>query len=248
MTGAASSCFFKTILFEIQFEEGRMMTTKSLSCLAAGMILAVAAAPAQAQVAISVGTPGVYGAIDVGNAPAPALVYQQPVAIETVPVGVAPMYLYVPPAQYAAWGSYCAQYNACDRQVYFVSRDWYSRRYVPYYNAHRSYYEGRRGAFERMHGGRGFAERRGLAGRGGPRGLADRRGPGGRGFAERGAPGHGGLAGGHIENHGGLANHGGIANHAAPGHVGGIANHAAPAHTSAPHVGGGGHGGGGHHK
>ena len=151
------------------------MKMRPFSYLAAGMILAAAAAaPAQAQVALSVGTPGFYGAIDLGDAPAPALVYQQPTIIQPAAVGVEPMYLYVPPAQYANWGSYCAMYGACDRPVYFVSRDWYSRVYVPHYRSHRAYYMGRRAEFDRVRGGHGFPERRGAIRPGGPGRIENR--------------------------------------------------------------------------
>jgi len=124
---------------------------RAISYLTAGLILAAvaAASPAQAQVSLSVGTPGFYGAIDIGGAPPPDLVYQQPMAIQPAAVGVAPLYLYVPPYQYASWGSYCGMYNACGRPVYFVNQSWYDRVYVPHYRSHRSYYDQRRGAFER---------------------------------------------------------------------------------------------------
>lgn len=127
------------------------MKVKTFSYLAAGVILAAVAAASSAQtsVSISVGAPGFYGAIDIGDAPPPALVYQQPVAIQPVAVGVAPLYLYVPPDQYASWGSYCGYYNACNRPVYFVQRGWYQNTYVPHYRSHRSYYDRRRVDFDR---------------------------------------------------------------------------------------------------
>jgi len=124
---------------------------RAISYLTAGLILAAvaAASPAQAQVSLSVGTPGFFGAIDIGGAPPPDLVYQQPMAIQPVPMGVAPLYLYVPPYQYASWGSYCGMYNACNRPVYFVNQSWYQRVYVPHYRSHRGYYDQRRVDFER---------------------------------------------------------------------------------------------------
>jgi len=124
---------------------------RAISYLTAGLILAAVAAagPAQAQVSLSVGTPGFFGAIDIGGAPPPDLVYQQPMAIQPVPMGAAPLYLYVPPYQYASWGSYCGMYNACGRPVYFVNQSWYDRVYVPHYRSHRGYYDQRRGDFER---------------------------------------------------------------------------------------------------
>jgi len=126
------------------------MKPTSLTHLAAGLILAAAAGASSAQVglSLSVGSPGFYGAIDIGGGvPPPAVVYQQPMLIGPAAVGVAPLYLYVPPEQYGSWGVYCGYYNACNRPVYFVQPTWYQRTYVPYYRSHRGYYDGRRSQF-----------------------------------------------------------------------------------------------------
>lgn len=66
--------------------------------------------------------PGVYGRIEIGNAPPPPLLYTQPVIIERAPVYVQqqPMYLHVPPGHAKKWSKHCARYNACNRPVYFV--------------------------------------------------------------------------------------------------------------------------------
>jgi hypothetical protein len=127
------------------------MKAKTISCLIASAMLAAVAATsqAQAQVSLAVGVPGFYGAIDIGDAPPPTLVYQQPVVIGPVPMGVAPLYLYVPPEQYSNWGAYCGYYSACDRPVYFIDRGWYQRVYVPHYRRHRVLYEQRRAEFTR---------------------------------------------------------------------------------------------------
>ncbi|MDR0275168.1 MAG: hypothetical protein LBI48_07485 [Burkholderiaceae bacterium] len=128
------------------------MKAKTVSHLVLGVILAAGAVTGQAQTAVSlsIGQPGFYGAIDIGGgAPPPALVYQQPVAIQPVAVGMAPLYLYVPPDQYANWGTYCGYYNACNRSVYFVDSGWYQRVYVPHYRSHRSMYDRRRANFAR---------------------------------------------------------------------------------------------------
>ncbi|MCL1960615.1 MAG: hypothetical protein FWG56_02275 [Desulfovibrionaceae bacterium] len=125
------------------------MKAHLFSYLAAGVVLAAAAGTAQAQVSLSVGTPGFYGAIDIGGAPPPALVYQQPMLIQPgVAVAADPLYLYVPANQYGNWGQYCGYYDACNRPVFFVQSSWYQRSYVPYYRSHRSYYEGRRAQFQ----------------------------------------------------------------------------------------------------
>ena len=67
-------------------------------------------------------TPGVYGRIDIGNAPPPPLIYAQPLIIQRAPVMVqqAPLYLHVPPGHAQKWSKHCAKYNACGQPVYFV--------------------------------------------------------------------------------------------------------------------------------
>ena len=67
-------------------------------------LVACAVAPAawsQTSVGVSIGInqPGVYGRIDIGNAPPPRLIYPQPIIIAQSPVAVyqRPIYLYVPP-------------------------------------------------------------------------------------------------------------------------------------------------------
>ena len=66
--------------------------------------------------------PGVYGRIEIGNAPPPPLVYVQPVIIQRAPMLVEqqPLYLHVPPGHAKKWSKHCARYNACNRPVYFV--------------------------------------------------------------------------------------------------------------------------------
>ena len=68
--------------------------------------------------------PGVYGRIDIGNAPPPPLIYTQPVIIQRSPVLVQqPLYLHVPPGHAKKWSKHCAKYNACGQPVYFVRVD-----------------------------------------------------------------------------------------------------------------------------
>jgi hypothetical protein len=66
--------------------------------------------------------PGVYGRIDIGNAPPPPVVYEQPVLIAPPPqpVRLEPLYLHVPPGHARNWRKFCYKYNACGRPVYFV--------------------------------------------------------------------------------------------------------------------------------
>jgi hypothetical protein len=91
-------------------------------------------------VSVSIGQPGFYGRIDIGNAPQPVLVYPQPVVIQRVaqPVAVQPVYLHVPPGHAKDWGKHCHKYNACAQPVYFVKDDWYNTVYVPHYQAEKS--------------------------------------------------------------------------------------------------------------
>lgn len=98
--------------------------------LAAG---AIGSAIAQPSVGVSIGInqPGVYGRIDIGDVPRPALVLQQPIIIvpPRVVVERAPVYLYVPPAHQQNWRRYCGRYNACGQPVYFVRDQWVRERY-----------------------------------------------------------------------------------------------------------------------
>ncbi|MDQ3188635.1 MAG: hypothetical protein M3Q28_07000 [Pseudomonadota bacterium] len=107
--------------------------------LFAALILAAAQASI-AQVSVSVGQPGFYGRIDIGNAPPPQLVFPQPVIIRPAPIAqpVQPVYLHVPPGHAQKWSKHCHRYDACARPVYFVQDDWYQRVYVPHHqNEHR---------------------------------------------------------------------------------------------------------------
>jgi hypothetical protein len=69
--------------------------------------------------------PGVYGRIDIGNAPPPPVVYEQPVLIMPPPrpVHMEPLYLNVPPGHARNWRKFCYKYDACGRPVYFVRSD-----------------------------------------------------------------------------------------------------------------------------
>lgn len=86
-------------------------------------------------ISISVGQPGFYGRLDIGDFPPPVLVSPQPVVVVPVPVGVVrqPMYLRVPPGHQKNWRNYCSRYEACGHPVYFVQDGWYQTVYVPQY-------------------------------------------------------------------------------------------------------------------
>lgn len=97
-----------------------------VSGAAAAALLGLAGgAHAQAYVNATVGgelAAGVYGRINIGNAPPPPLLYAEPVIIQRPAVVVprAPIYMYVPPGHAKNWGKHCARYNACNQPVYFV--------------------------------------------------------------------------------------------------------------------------------
>lgn len=100
----------------------------SFSAAAAALVLLASActtAHAQAYVNATVGgelAPGVYGRINIGNAPPPPLLYAEPVIIHRPAVVVprSPIYMYVPPGHAKNWSKHCARYNACSQPVYFV--------------------------------------------------------------------------------------------------------------------------------
>lgn len=109
-----------------------MKTFVTAAALAAA-IFGAAPAMAQTNVSISVGQPGFYGRIDVGDFAQPQLVYAQPVVIERTRYVGAPVYLRVPPGHRKNWNKHCRAYNACGQQVYFVRDDWYANTYAPRY-------------------------------------------------------------------------------------------------------------------
>ena len=112
---------------------------KHLIVPAAVFALALAAQPASAgdvAVSISLGEPGFFGQIELGNYPRPPVIYAQPVVIERAPEfrAVEPIYLRVPPGYEKHWRKHCQEYDACGRPVYFVRDDWYRDEYVPRYH------------------------------------------------------------------------------------------------------------------
>ncbi len=106
--------------------------------LTAVMILfAVSAQAADVGVSVSVGQPGFYGRIDIGNVPQPEVIYARPIVVHPAPVGVVhqPVYLHVPPGHAKNWRKHCHRYNACGHPVYFVQERWYNEVYVPHHQA-----------------------------------------------------------------------------------------------------------------
>jgi hypothetical protein len=102
----------------------------ALFCVCAGPAFA-----GDVGVSITLGQPGFFGQIEIGNVPQPQVIYAQPVVVLQSPeyASAPPIYLHVPPGHEKHWNKHCAQYNACGRPVYFVRDDWYNNEYVPRY-------------------------------------------------------------------------------------------------------------------
>lgn len=113
------------------------MKRYALAALLAASVT-VPALAADVGVSVSVGQPGFYGRIDIGNFPQPQVVYPQPVIIAPGPYAVVqqPIYLRVPPGHAKDWGKHCRRYNACGQPVYFVQDGWYNNVYAPAYRGH----------------------------------------------------------------------------------------------------------------
>lgn len=102
--------------------------------LAAALVASAASVfAADVGVSITVGQPGFYGHIDIGDFPRPRLIYAEPRIIIRGGPGGPPMYLHVPPGHTKNWSKHCSRYNACGRPVYFVQESWYNDVYVPRY-------------------------------------------------------------------------------------------------------------------
>jgi len=95
-------------------------------------------------VSISVGEPGFYGQIDIGNIPRPPVVYAQPVLVVRSPasISVQPIYLHVPPGHEKHWSKHCREYKACSRPVYFVRDEWYNEEYVSRHSHEKGKHDG----------------------------------------------------------------------------------------------------------
>lgn len=119
----------------------------SIAAAITAATLATSALAADVGVSVSVGQPGFYGRIDIGDYPypQPQVIYSQPRVVERVYIERDPVYLRVPPGHRKNWGKHCRQYNACGERVYFVQDNWYQREYVPHYQEyHRDRQDDRR--------------------------------------------------------------------------------------------------------
>ena len=114
---------------------------------------AVSTATAQTSVSIGINQPGVYGRINIGNVPPPALYRAEPIIIAPPRVVVErqPVYLYVSPTHEQNWGRYCGQYNACGQPVYFVRDEWVRERYE---SEHPGWNRGRHRGWDKQDGRR----------------------------------------------------------------------------------------------
>lgn len=94
---------------------------------------------------LSIGQPGFYGQIDIGDYPQPQVLYRRPIIIEQGDMDRPPIYLRVPPGHAKNWRKHCRKYNACGESVFFVQDRWYHREYVPrYQERHRDSQDDRR--------------------------------------------------------------------------------------------------------
>ena len=134
---------------------------KKIVCAAFLIATAIPAFAVDVGVSISVGQPGFYGQINIGNVPPPPVVYAQPVVVARSPqyVSAQPIYLHVPPGHEKHWNKHCAEYNACGRPVYFVRDDWYNNEYVPRYRHDSDDHDGEHGHGHGHQKGHGHGDR-----------------------------------------------------------------------------------------
>lgn len=96
---------------------------------ALALLTSVGVHAADVGVSVQISQPGVYGRIDIGRFPQPAVIVPQPVIITppgAIVVQPQPVYLWVPPGHRKNWKRHCDKYNACGVPVYFVRHDWYA--------------------------------------------------------------------------------------------------------------------------
>ncbi len=109
----------------------RTSFTRGLMVL--GLLVAATAVQAQTYISGSITgqlAPGVYGQVNIGNAPPPALVYAQPMWGGPVMPQAQPLYMWVPPGHSRNWRRYCGRYHACGQPVYFLRNPpphWHAR-------------------------------------------------------------------------------------------------------------------------
>ena len=106
---------------------------KKILILAALSLVFTPAFSTDVGVSVSIGQPGFYGRIDIGDYPPPMVIYRQPRYIQRSAYGREPIYLRVPPGHAKNWRKHCEKYDACGERVYFVQENWYRNEYMPRY-------------------------------------------------------------------------------------------------------------------
>jgi hypothetical protein len=117
-------------------------------------------------VSVSIGQPGFYGRIDIGDYPypQPRVIYTKPRIVERVYIEREPIYMRVPPGHAKNWRKHCHKYNACGERVYFVQDNWYNQEFAPRYreqhrgnqnDRHDGYRDDNRGKQKNNHPGKG---------------------------------------------------------------------------------------------
>ncbi len=109
-------------------------------------------------VSVSVGQPGFYGRIDIGDFPypPPRLIYRSPIIVDRHFYEHDPVYLRVPPGHAKHWSRFCGRYDACGRPAYFVQDNWYHYEYLPVYRERHG-----NGRYERDDRHEGYGNREG---------------------------------------------------------------------------------------
>lgn len=134
-----------------------------LSAVITAATLTAPALAADVGVSVSIGQPGFYGQIDIGDFPQPRVLYSQPIIVERgISMNRQPVYLRVPPGHAKNWKKHCHEYHACGERVMFVNDNWYEHEYVPRYREK----HGDRGHDNRDHGDRGRGNDHGDKGHG----------------------------------------------------------------------------------
>lgn len=105
-----------------------------IAAVIAAATFTTTALAADVGVSVSIGQPGFYGQINIGDFPQPAVIYHQPIIVERgISMNRPPVYLRVPPGHAKNWKKHCHEYRACGERVLFVRDDWYEHDYVPRY-------------------------------------------------------------------------------------------------------------------
>ncbi len=114
---------------------------RMLGLVVVAAVIAPAVYATDVGVSVEISQPGVYGRIDIGRYPQPAVIVPQPMLIAppAVVVQPQPIYMWVPRQDRIHWKKACHRYNACGAPVYFVRHDWYYQ-HVQY--AGNPYYHG----------------------------------------------------------------------------------------------------------